>query len=110
MLPTPRASSSESPMPGMREKRIEMRSSFWPIKKFDYSPLTDQVPASIGLKVVKKLLWSLMCLEAPESTRNVSILLGSRFDKDNRALDELGGLPPPLPLPRPLFVVFQFGG
>jgi hypothetical protein len=98
-------------MPGMREKRIEMRSSFWPIKKkFDYLPLTDQVPASIGLKVVKKLLWSLMCLEAPESTRNVSILLGSRFDKDNRALDELGGLPPPLPLPRPLFVVFQFGG
>ena len=51
-----------------------------------------------------------MCLEAPESTRNVSMLVGSRFDRDNKALDELDGCPPPLPLPRPLFVVAQFGG
>ncbi len=49
------------------------------------------MPALIGLKVVKKLLWSLMCLEAPESTRNVSMLLGSKFDRDKKALDELDG-------------------
>jgi hypothetical protein len=53
----------------------------------------------MGLKVEKKLLWSLMCLEAPESTRKVRMLLGSSLERDNKAFDELGGFPLPLPLP-----------
>jgi hypothetical protein len=40
----------------------------------------------MGLKVEKKLLWSLMCLEAPESTRKVRMLLGSSLERITRHL------------------------
>ena len=53
MLPIPRASNSESPMPERSEKKLERKKNYlW----------------FIGLKVEKKHFWSLMCLEAPEST------------------------------------------